>query len=128
MDFWAQIDDINAKLRCLLFIKDSCSEVSPEFYEKILKRAYLSFCASVKSVTWRRYDTVSFLINGLAEFYSVNPEISYTITFGILKSLAEKIKKFKERARSRQKSKEDLNASMVKGSPMTQNKLSPTTG
>lgn len=93
LNFWATVEDVNAKLRCLLFVRDSCTEVSPEFYEKILKRAYLSFCASVKSITWRTYDTVSFLINGLAEFYSVNPEISYTITFGILKSLAEKIKK-----------------------------------
>lgn len=67
--------------------------MSPELYEKILKRAYLSFCTNVKEVTWRTYDSVSFLINGLAEIFSVDSEISYTITFGLLKSLAEKIKK-----------------------------------
>lgn len=80
-------------MRCLLFVREASKNVTPELYEKILKRAYLSFSANVKEVTWRTYDSVAFLINGLAEIFSVDSEISYTITFGLLKSLAEKIKK-----------------------------------
>lgn len=62
-------------------------------YEKILKKAYLYFTASTKSVSWKNYDIVSFLVNGLAELCSVKPDVSYTICFGILRSFSTKIKK-----------------------------------
>jgi len=94
LELWGEIDDINAKLRCLILVRSACEVVTPQIYEKIMKKAYLNFSASTRAVTWKSYDKVSFLVNGLAELCSIRPLISYIIVFGILRSLAAQVKKY----------------------------------
>lgn len=48
-------------------MRDICAFVDNINYDKILKKAYLIFVEYCKQVTWRNYDLVSFLINGLVD-------------------------------------------------------------
>ena len=65
MESWARSDQINARVRCLIAVKASCTNLSPQFYEKILKKAYLIFFAESSRMTWATYDLNAFMINGL---------------------------------------------------------------
>ena len=68
--------------------------------EAILKKCYMEFFKAAKSVTWRTWEFVNFMKNGVVEMLSIDPEISYVIVFSIiqkwgkiLKRLQKKVKK-----------------------------------
>lgn len=64
---WGGSDEIECKLESLLILKEVCSFVDNSHYEKILKKAFLTFVEHCKLVSWRNYDLVSFMTNGMVD-------------------------------------------------------------
>jgi hypothetical protein len=62
---WGQADVIACKLENLLLLRDICLFVDNVQYEKIMKKAFIAFVENAKAVSWRNYDAVAFMINGL---------------------------------------------------------------
>jgi hypothetical protein len=59
---WSQSDVI---------IRDVCQFVDNTNYEKMMKKAYLAFVDNAKAVSWRNYDAVAFLVNGLVVLHLI---------------------------------------------------------
>ncbi len=62
---WGGSDEVDCKLESLLILKDVCCFVDNAHYEKILKKAYLTYVENCKVVTWRNFDLISFMTNGM---------------------------------------------------------------
>jgi hypothetical protein len=92
LELWGNQDAINAKLETLLLLRDLCTFVDNNSYEKVMKKAYLTYISSCTSVTWRNYDLVSFMTNGLVELFRCRSDISYILVFNILQGIAGKTK------------------------------------
>lgn len=92
LGLWGETDSIPAKLQTLLLTRELCFYVSNAHYDKILKKAYLTFAEAAKIVSWRNYDLVTFMTNGLVELFRVKPEVSYILTFRLVQGLAARIK------------------------------------
>lgn len=92
LGLWGETDSIPAKLQTLVLTRELCFYVTNQHYDKILKKAYLTFAEACKMVSWRNYDLVTFMTNGLVELFRVKPEVSYILTFRLVQGLAARIK------------------------------------
>ena len=90
--FGGDSESMNVKLEVLLLLLNFVKNADGPLREKIIKKCYMEFSKSSKTVNWRNWEIVNFTKNGIIELMTIDTEISYVIIFSIIQKWAKTLK------------------------------------
>ena len=97
--FGGNSESMNVKLEVLLLLINFVDNSEGAVKEKIIKKCYIEFFESGKSMSWRTWEIINFTKNGIIELMTIDTEISYVILFSIIQKWAKILKQIQKRVK-----------------------------